>query len=66
MADGNSSILVLILYSMSAQAGVGILLSPQLSDCLSDSFGITGLHVEAQGIRSVIVPIAGICPQRYE
>ena len=27
------------------------------------SFGITGLHVEAQGIGSVIVPIAGICPQ---
>ena len=27
-----------------------------------DSFEITGLHVEAQGIGSVIVPIAGLCP----
>ena len=26
-----------------------------------DSFGITGLHLEAQGIGSVIVLIAGIC-----
>ena len=28
-----------------------------------NSFGVAGLHVEAQGIGSVIVPIAGICPQ---
>ena len=27
-----------------------------------DSFEITGLYVEAQGIGSVIVPIAGTCP----
>ena len=51
--------------SMSAQAGVGILTSPRLSDCVSE-FGITGLYVEAQGIGSVIVPIAGICPQCHE
>ena len=31
-----------------------------------DSFGITGLYVEAQGIGSVIVPIARICPQCRE
>ena len=29
-------------------------------------FGITGLHIEAQSIGSVIMPIAGICPQRYD
>ena len=52
--------------SMSAQAGVGILTHkpPFVRLCVRlDSFGITCLYVEAQGIGSVIVPIAGICPQ---
>ena len=31
-----------------------------------DSLEITGLHVEAQGFRSVTVPIAGVCPQYYK
>ena len=29
-------------------------------------FGIMTLHVEAQSIELVIVPIVGICPQCYE
>ena len=53
-------------FSMSAQASVGILTSLWLSDCVSDSFGITDLHVEAQGMGSVIVPIADIRPQCYK
>ena len=42
--------------SMSAQAVVG---------CVRLDW-ITGLYVEAQGIGSVIVPIADICPQCHE
>ena len=62
-----TSTLVLILVFF-AQAGVEILTRPRLSDCVSrlDSFGITDLHVEAQGIELVIVPIAIICPQCYK
>ena len=49
--------------SMHAQAGVGFSQAPFVRLCVRlDSFGITGLYVEAQGIRLVIVPIAGICP----
>ena len=53
---------------MSAQAGVGILTSSRLSHCVSDwiPLGSRALYVEAQGIGSVIVPIAGICPHRAD
>ena len=67
MAAGSSSILVLILPSMSARAGIGFsqaLVCQTLSKL--GSFGVTTLHVEAQSIESVIVPIVGICPQYYE
>ena len=57
--------------SMSAQAGVGILTSPRLLDCVVSDWIPLGsrvcmLIVEAKGIGSVIVPIAGICPQCHE
>ena len=43
---------------MYAQAGVGILTSPRLSDWVRlDSVGITGLYVKTQGIGSLFVPI---------
>ena len=54
--------------SMSAQAGMGILTRPRLSDYVSDwiSLGSRVLYVEAQGIGSAIVLIAGICSQCHE
>jgi len=54
--------------SVSAQAGVGILTSPKIGrlDVRLDSFGITGLHIEAQSRESVNMPVAGICLQCCE
>ena len=49
---------------MSSQAGCGD--SHKFMVFRLDSFGIMGLHVEAEGIGSVIVPIAGIYPKCYE
>ena len=54
MAAGSSSILVLILPSMSAQALVRQTLSKL------GFFGIMTLHFEAQSIELVIVPIVGM------
>ena len=48
--------------SMSAQAGVGILTSPQLSDCVIDCNTLeNGLYIEAQNKGLVRITIAGIC-----
>ena len=78
MAAGSSSILVLILPSMFAQAdllgsggyGVWVWSFSQALVCLTLNklgfFGIMTRHVEAQSIELVIVPIVGICPQCYE
>ena len=53
--------------SMSAQAGVGILTSPRLSDCESDWISLgSRVCILKLDIGSVIVPIAGICPQCHE
>ena len=52
---------------MSAKAGVGILTSPQWSECvLLDSFEITGMYVEAQSKGPTIVPSAVACFQCWE
>ena len=50
--------------SMFAQTSVGILTSPRLLDCVSDwiPLGSRVCIVEAQSIKSVISPIACICP----
>ena len=61
------NILVLILVCLHKRV-CGILTSPPFVRlCVRlDSCGITGLYVEAQGIGSVIVSIAGICLQCHE
>ena len=62
MVDESSSILVMIQVCL--RNGCGNSDKPLIVGlCVRlDSFGITGLYVEAQGIGSVIVPIAGMCP----
>ena len=59
MADENSSILVLILVCLLKRVW-GFSQAPACQTVCQ--IEITGLHVEAQSIGLVIVPIAGICP----
>ena len=65
MVGGSSSFLVLILICLLEQKW-GFLQAHACQTVRLDSFGITGLHAEAQSIGSVIVPIAGIFPQCNE
>ena len=62
----NSAILVLILVCLLKWVWKFSLNPVCQTVCQIGFLGIMGLHVEAQGIGSVIVPIAEICPQCYE
>jgi len=51
--------------NVSAQASVGMLTNPQLSDCVSDwvSLGswVCIVHIDARSRKSVNMPVAGMC-----
>ena len=51
---------------MFAQAGVGIFISPQLSDCVFDWIPLGSRLCILKLKETVIIPNADLCPQRYE